>query len=346
MLRNMKLIPLSARIPGFVLLQFLAFSICSTTPVWAKFAISSDWKGVQWSPDGKLAAAVVHATADRTEIAIYDAKTLLRLPLSFKEALAEIRWSPDSRNLAGKNIFSPFNNEGFNSLVVLDSKTGHEVGRLPDKMFHDYQWSPRETLIAIASPKGAFIWKIGETKAKSLSTDGEVGRVAWSPDGTLIAWIITQKDATRFLEVYSVQSGEIIKRMSLPSIEYEEAVLKPGILSWSKTGQWLACSYCDGFVHLCDANNFIEVTKLSAAEKADCCWCPEGDKLAYLGADDHVHIFHPKAMKELTQIVAGELGLGLMPIAWSPDNIHIALWDIRCASERSSGCRQFAGMVC
>lgn len=132
---------------------------------------------VAWSPDGSFLA-----TGSGTRILVWDIanEQLLYLASGHKSAVSDLAWSPD-----GNQILSIENNGFFH---VWDGKTGEPVSESPMSFgLNVLAVSPQGTHIALASDVSVAIWTSVGAEELPLGNKADVGNIAWSQDGHLLA---------------------------------------------------------------------------------------------------------------------------------------------------------------
>jgi len=197
----------------------------------------------------------------------------------------------------------------------------------------------------VASP---VIWTL-----QAIFDEEEVGTVAWSPQGDLVALGMT----SGVVLVWSVEENEVVATFESHSSSVTSITWSPdgirlaststnganadvriwnlesgeseagfggnygGILSidWSSDGRFLACGLGNGSVLVYDAQAFKEVTTLKAQAGSvnSVVWSPDNSQLAAGTEDGSVVIWSTGTWETVTSVASGEGSI--LSISWSPD---------------------------
>ncbi|MEM9420490.1 MAG: choice-of-anchor D domain-containing protein, partial [Planctomycetota bacterium] len=133
----------------------------------------------------------------------------------------------------------------------------------------------------------------GTVRVLYSSSDGELGAVDWSPDGSLIAFVGFADDSgipNSELFIYNASTGALVRRTQLG-----EELNNGGSLAWSPDSQMIAVQGEDEVIWLMDRNgNPVSgghrlVLQDDASNEIE--WSPDGQYLAILRRGDGVEIW-------------------------------------------------------
>jgi len=215
-------------------------------------------------------------------------------------------WSPDGDYLAAGGT------DG--SVIIWEVETGEQLQVLQQSTWPEScDWSPSGDRIAVGGIDSLIrIWEVssGERKRTLNGHLGIIQRLAWSPDGSMIAALGSLEKSAR---TWDTESGEPLH--ALPSSEGTND------LDWSPDGTAVATSTGKGVKVWDAASGQLLYVLDSAGATRSVRWSPDGLALLASGADG------PAAWKIIglqpieTQLPAGRLS---SPALWSPDGSMIA----------------------
>lgn len=138
---------------------------------------------VAWSPDGnKIATASVDGTAIIWDMATQSPLLTLQKHTHIVE---KVTWSPDGTQLI--TVGTPIDMD--NAVRLWDSETGQSLAVFSCVSVSDAAWSPDGNMIAIADGNSVRIMDVAtQTQVDFYQDVDYVYTVAWSPDGTRLAY--------------------------------------------------------------------------------------------------------------------------------------------------------------
>jgi len=258
---------------------------------------------VAWSPDGIRLLLVRHAEEDGGLYllsASHPAPRSLELvpeegASSNRVSIDEIGWSPNGRYLAYRTSGAG----GVDGIV--DLETGEKTPL--DGTFA--AWSPANAGLIYGEPvpwhwapeisvQTYWLWNQEEGRARRLA---QGYAVAWSPDGTRIAYA-SSEPAVR---VFNVMTGEtetlLDKRSSQQALDFTPSLSpvsgRPFELAWSPTGEWIAVGATrvgedgaeEGLIMVVSSRSY-QVLGRQMGGMYDLAWSPDGRRLTSITVDD------------------------------------------------------------
>jgi eukaryotic-like serine/threonine-protein kinase len=241
-----------------------------------------DVGAVAVSPDGTKIASGGWGEGIR----IWDAASgrLLRT-LNARPGVMALAWSPDGTRIAEASA-SRF-------AQVWDAETGISRFVVPGWQHEVWAiaWNPDGSRLAAAGRADPVALMNPAYRSDPIRiVDGSTGRViseiasgvadlcAWSPDGKRIASVATiePKGVTKFLSIWDATTGKLLSRL-------EPIPVFVNRISWSPTGEVLACATIDGQVKLWDtsAAKLLRVLyEKDDASKSGLAWSRDGTMFA------------------------------------------------------------------
>jgi Tol biopolymer transport system component len=153
--------------------------------------LSGDLYQLAWAPSGRR-IAVVHrkpATDGPGSISLIDLKGQVRRRNLARNAFpgSRISWAPDSRHLVYRTGgYGP----AYGAFAVVAARSGRQRPMSPHAMVSEPAWSPRGTLIAVASRRGVALTRPNGVRVRLLTRGGSKDTSpTWSADGRWIAYV-------------------------------------------------------------------------------------------------------------------------------------------------------------
>ena len=143
---------------------------------------------------------------------------------------------------------------------------------------------------------------------------GPIGRIAWSPDGRIIATPSEDKS----IKLWDGSKGTILKTLK----GHSDRVIA---VDWSPNGSLLASSSDDGTIRLWDICNYEELRKLDRHRKGVRVvrWSFDGNKLVSASNDNQVLLW--SFSEEGFVLCENFLDIQCFDILWAPDSDQFVL---------------------
>ena len=224
-----------------------------------------------------------------------------------------LAWFPPTRQLAegAMNGDIRIRDLGLGQ-IVRTLKVGTRIAGL--------SWSPDgHRLAAVSNDQTLTIWDIGtgELVHRIQAHTHQVFRVAWSPDGAIVA--TGARACPEALRLWDPTTGTMLASA--------EAQLSSFGFAWNPEGQWLASGNSGHVIDVVDRRGAI-VAKLTEHDGIvyDVAWSPDGHKLASCnpGADDVNGRVIVWDVARRTMLLDFEPDPNVYALAWSPDGRHLA----------------------
>ena len=216
--------------------------------------------------------------------------------------------------------------DSLDEMVTLVRLGGHAT------VVEDVSWSPDSMQVASASRDDTIItWDA--LSGQLLNTIEEGGnRVAWSPDGTLLA---AGHSGQGDISLWDSESGQLEGTLEGHSRDITS-------LAWSPDGEFLAATSLDFTTIIWEVESGEVTTTLEGHSEfvRFTAWSRDGTRIATAGDDDTVIIWNPETGdREIT--LEGHSG-DVRSLAWSPSGTRLAsgasdnaiiIWNVRTGSE-------------
>ncbi|MFF4037044.1 AAA family ATPase [Streptomyces sp. NPDC001816] len=314
--------------------------------------------GVFWSPDGEMVAVAVSdagrgASAAITVWRVADHMLLRRLRTPW--GAEEIAWRADSTCFAWRSSFSgvwigdhgswrprplpggmlrsvsteagrvAVTVQGGDSVHVTEPGTGAGVRKLvtardPKPVLLAWQPGADRLAVSFAGGRVEIVDPASGRCTAAMSTEYDmVGRVLWSPDGSLLATVSNDfVTATHRIEVWDPLTGSRVART-------EDIERGTRVLAWGPDGRNLVTAEREGPVVVRDASTGRRLLDIPVGEGATAgaaCWSPDGRRLAFLDGESAVRICGADDGAPLVRSAAtyGKAAV----LLWSPDGRLLA----------------------
>jgi len=263
-------------------------------------------RAVAWSDAGGALAVAFSSYGLR----FYAPDTGRLLPWSPPGEYDTVAWAPDGVRLAAS---------GGGFVDVIDAHGEVRLHRIPGAYLVDGSpgaaWSPDgRTLLAVRGPVLTLLdVTAGLGPADQLPSRAGFSRVAWSPDGALLAGALDGNG----LDLRAFDGREARSLAGFPSeLPARDAAFHP-----QGTQLAVALGGERDAVLIRDLATGAERT-LIAKDPYAVAWCPDGTRLAVGGGDGVVRVFHAAAGFEEHRL-EGHRGV-VRAVAWSPEARHVA----------------------
>lgn len=245
--------------------------------------------GPVWSPDGARIAFYGYPRVSGTcgggsNYDVYvmnadgsDVQNLTTSPSDVQECFSQTapRWSPDGRMIAY---------EGDDGLYVMNADGSGQRKLVDGGGMSGFAWSPDGSDFAYVDRVGLYTTTLsGASPVPLVTGDGSVDSPAWSPDGTLIAFLHSGGVDGHALFVVPAGGGETIQVADLSKLD---TVGEP---VWSPDSRELAFDAFDGTswdiwiasADLSGATDATDITSDPVTDENAPAWAPDGTKIAY-----------------------------------------------------------------
>jgi WD40 repeat protein len=327
--------------------------------LWAA-SISSEIRGMAWSPDGKQIA--VWTTEDH-RLSFFNTTSghLLRVK-TFTEEPMGAAWSPDGAEIAVAAGYSEYGKDPASIIILNNASTVLRSFPLPERTNPaNVTWSPDGQLIAVGTYDGGYLLR-SDSGEQVLPGQVEANKFRFNPAGTMLAgtagtlYFSDAPGASNRVLVWDLQTLE--QRVFTHTSEYPSSVTEP---VWSPDGKYLmaaAGSPSSGprdaliwDVHSGDVIQTLNIPMWAASMV----WSPDGSQIAVGGyhtdsdrdgADrfqNRIVVFRRGIDQPELALVHRRIGYGIQAMAWLPDGKSfisvgdtIIRWDARSAKPLAS----------
>ncbi|MER5219211.1 eIF2A-related protein [Streptomyces flaveus] len=319
-----------------------------------EWAVGEAAVGAFWSPDGRLLAVISGDTgADRniTVWRIADRAVLRRLGVRW--GAEEVAWSPDSFRFTWRSEFTGvwlcdsgswrprallsdwLSSVSWNTGRVAVTLSGHDAvyvaepatsarlrkvtgGRDPKPRL--VAWAPNGDYLAVSFSQRVELWSMASGRCTTALTTqwGTVDRLAWSPDGTLLATASHDfVTAAGRIEVWSAGTWQRVAEM-------EGANRMTRVLEWSPDGRRLLGAEEESPLAAWDPLTGSRLLSIAveAGTALAACWSPDGRKFAFLDGASRIQVCDAESGELLLQTVP-TYGVA-RSLNWAPDGRFLA----------------------
>jgi WD40 repeat protein len=273
---------------------------------WVHMAEGSLYKGMAFSPDGKV---LVTATAEEP-VRVWEVTTgQERRRIEGTESANLLVISPEGKLLATAHGAHAY---------IWEVATGREVSRVQHEGFiHALAFSPDGRLLASASQDGtARVWEASTGREHTVVRHGAAVRsLAFSPDGARLA----TGSEDRTARIWEVSTGKVLSLLEHRVVPCEEltaegltlckmshlmdTVSRVGTVVFSPDGQHLATESMDAVAWLWDAESGRELKRLPQRDHLRALvFSPDGKALAVASGESVARIWSVETRQELFQL--------------------------------------------
>ncbi len=226
-------------------------------------------KSVSWNPNGNQLASASSNNAVR----VWDAKTG-ELVFALPGAGHVVAWSPDGTLLATGNSDGVTVWEAHSRArrLVLKKGTGGATNFI--------MWSPNGKFLSSIGPgdinsifDSTYIWDF--QAGKQVANLNDIRQVAWSPDGRLLAGILTLQGSLHgYIQIFDTDTWNVLSDINSPTMINS--------IAWTQSGDKLTTAGGDGQVQLWNprTGQALESRQLHGSPINSVTWSRSGDMLA------------------------------------------------------------------
>ena len=275
---------------------------------------------LRWSPNGKLLAWCGLAWGN-WDLYTVTADGLIKKTLSDDPAIdADPSWSPDGKTILNVAGLDKTHTKG--EVYVTDYEHGGRMQVCKDDLPHEgadwAQKGSKQPAFTTKKPEGWIIETCkanGEDRKQLAGPFAQLGRIAWSPDGSQIATVQGSQ------LVLIPAAGGAPRPASVPD------ALETAQPQWSPDGTMIALRTKAGYCVVKAADGAVAWTSLPApGGGSDPTWAPDSRRIVFastLPSDNCIFVAEVVSKEPPVTLVASE-GC-LMDPAWSPDGKTIAV---------------------
>ncbi len=255
-----------------------------------------------WSPDSRnLALAESSSDSGRPILQIYNVESGQLRALGedrsgVEGSLFPESWSPDGKMLVSRSAVHPYT-----AVLLWNVESGRVVKTLDHTgLISTSAWSPDGTILAVGTrgderAVSLFDVKSGQVIHDLRHPEGEIGQVAWSPQGKTIATLRVYGS----VRLWDVESGQLVRTLTLPDPSWHIMCL-----AWSPNDKTLASGCDDGKLRLWEAESGRVVETLEHdAPVRRVAWLPDAKTLVSLS--DTLRIWNLEAARPLAATFRG-----------------------------------------